>query len=214
MLKVMKLLVALLFLTASLASGGELKQQEIDLEKLREGELPQEIFVIDGSIRIKFRQGRKVIEISGDKPEVDAGAVLGPISIGAAKIEARVFASKAGRSLPRFGVGVHGQTGFRLFVVPARMQLQLMKGDEVITAVPFEWKSETAVQLRLAYIPASAGHWTVTGKAWIDGTQEPAVAQITQEISSPPPRGQSSIWATPYAGTPVDFDQIKVSVDG
>lgn len=210
----MKLLIAFLFLTASFASGGELKQQEIELEKFPEGNSPQEIFVIDGTIQIKVRQGRKVIEISGDKPEVDAGAVLGPAANGAAKIAARVFASKAGRSFPRFGIGVHGQTGFRLFVVPARMQMQLMKGDEVITAVPFAWKNETAVQLRLAFTPVSAGQWIVTGKVWTDGTPEPAAAQITHGITSPPPRGQSSIWATPYAGTPVDFDQIKVSVDG
>ncbi len=210
----MKLLIAFLSLTASFALGGELKQQEIDLEKLREGDVPQEIFVIDGSIQIKIRQGRKVIEISGDKPEVDAGAVLGPASIGAAKIEARVYASKAGRSFPKFGVGVHGQTGFRLFIVPARTQLQLMKGDEVIIAVPFAWKTKTTVKLRLAFSPASAGKWLVTGKAWPDETEEPAEAQINHKITSPAPRGQSSIWATPYAGTPVDFDQIKVSVDG
>ena len=207
-------LIALLFLAAPLALGGDLKQRELDLGKLREGDLPQEIFVIDGSIQIKIRKSGKVIEISGDNPEVDAGAVIGPSANGAATIEARILASKAGRSFPRFGIGVHGQTGFRLFIVAARNELRLVKSDEVIKTVPFDWKSGSHVMLRLTFSPAGAGKWTVTGKAWTAETPEPAGAQIRHEVTGPAPHGQGSIWATPYAGTPVDFDEIKVGVDG
>lgn len=207
----MKLLSALLLLAAPFAPGGDLKTKALDLDEFREGEPPREIFVIDGSIQIKSRKDGKVIEISGDKPEVDAGAVIGPSAAGAAIIEARILASRAGRSFPRFGVGVHGQTGFRLWVVPARRELHLVKDDRVVKSAPFDWKSGTHVMLRLAVSPVGSGKWKVTGKAWTAGIPEPADVQITLETTSPPTRGQCSIWGTPYAGTPIDFDGIKVA---
>ena len=210
----MKLPVLLLLLSAPITPGGDLKEWAINLAKYQEGEPPGEIFVTEGSVRIKNREGGKVIEIGGDKPELDAGAVIGPSAKGAAMIEARILATSARRSFPRFGVGVHGQTGFRLFVVPARKELHLVKDDKVVGTAPFDWKSGAKVMVRLAVDPAGGGKWTVTGKAWIAGTPEPADAQITHEAASLPARGQCSIRGTPYAGTPIDFDAIKVRVGG
>jgi len=210
----MKLPAVFLLLAAALAPAGDLKQQSLDLDKFQEGDPPREIFVIEGSVRIKSRESGKVIEIGGDKPEVDAGAVIGPSAEGSAMIEARILATSARRSFPRFGVGVHGQTGFRLFVVPARKELHLVKDDQVVSTAPFDWKSGTKVMVRLAVNPAGGGKWTVTGKAWVAGIPEPADAQITHEAASLPARGQCSIWGTPYAGTPIDFDAIKVRVGG
>jgi hypothetical protein len=127
-------------------------------------------------------------------------------------IEARILASRAGRSFPRFGVGVHGQTGFRLLIVPARKELHLVKDDQVVKTAPFDWSSGAQVMLRLAVGPAGAEKWTITGKAWADGTPEPAKAQITHETGALSALGQCSIWGAPYAGTPIDFDAIKVGV--
>lgn len=210
----MKLLMACLFVAVPLASAGGLELKTIDLSGFREGDPPREIFVIDGSIQIKDRKDGKVIEVSGANPEVNAGAVLGPSGNGAAAIEARILASKARRSFPRFGIGVHGQTGFRLLVVPARRELHLVRGEAVIKTAGFEWKSGAPVTLRLAFSPAGAGKWTVSGKAWAADNPEPSGAQIIHEMTGPAPRGQCSIWATPYAGTPVEFDRIKVGVGG
>ena len=63
----MKPLIALLLLAARLAPGGDLRQVSIDLDEIREGDLPREIFVIDGSFQIKIRESGKVIEISGEQ---------------------------------------------------------------------------------------------------------------------------------------------------
>lgn len=210
----MKPLVALLLLVARIAPGGDLRPLSIDLDEIREGDLPREIFVIDGSFQIKVRETGKVIEISGEQREVEAGAVVGPSTSGAAMIEARILASKAGRSFPRFGVGVHGQTGYRLYVVPARKELHLVKNDEVILAAPFDWKSGSPLMLRLTSSPADNGKWEFTGKAWTAGTPEPAAAQIRHKTTSRPTRGQSSIWGAPYSGTPIGFDRIKVGFEG
>ena len=121
--------------------------------------------VIPGEPRVKVREGRKILEISGAKPEVDAGAVLGVSANGAAMVEAKIFARKAGRSYPRFGIGVHGQTGFRLLLIPARKELQLVRNDQVVKTVPFAWQSETWVRLRLEVTGSGAGKWRVHGKA-------------------------------------------------
>ena len=98
--------------------------------------------------------------------------------------------------------------------MPARKEIHLVKNNEVIQTAPFAWKSGSQVMLRLAVSPAGVGKWTVTCKAWAAGTPEPADAQITHKTSSLPTRGQCSIWGTPYAGTPIDFDGIKVGVEG
>jgi hypothetical protein len=210
----MKRLTLLLFLVVPLLPAGDLKRQRLDLERFPDGNPPREIFVIEGDVRIATVSGGKVLEIKGDRKEADAGVVLGASTGGAATIEARVLASKAGRSLPRFGVGVHGQSGFRLYVVPARKELHLVKNDEVIKTAAFDWKSGSRVILRLAVSRAGKGTWTVTGMAWTAGDPEPANPQITQETTAPPTRGQCSLWGTPYAGTPIDFDEIKVGAEG
>ncbi len=210
----MNRLNAILLLIAPCAFGGDLQPQAFDIDKFSVGNPPPEIFVIDGSIEIKAGKDGKVIEISGDKREADAGAVIGPSAHGAAMIEARILASKAGRSYPRFGIGVHGQTGFRLYVVPARKELQLVKGEMVIKSAPFDWKSGSAVMLRLAISPAGAGRWAVTGKAWTVDDPEPTESQIAHETTTAPTPGQCSIWGTPYSGTPIDFCGIKLGIDG
>lgn len=210
----MKLLGVLLLLAVPVASGRDLKEHAIDLDKFREGDPPREIFVIEGSMRIKGRKGGNVIEISGDRPEVDARAAIGPSAAGPVTIEARILATRSGRSYPRFGVGVHGQAGLRLLVVPARKQLQLVKDEQVLRSAPFDWASGEPVLIRLAVGPDGAGKWTVTGKAWKAGTPEPADAQIALEITSPTTRGQCSITGTPYSGTPIEFDAIKVGSEG
>src|SRR4051812_17458731 len=121
----MRLVAAALWLTGWLACGAELKFQSVSLDKFPEGDPPPAIFVVEGAMQLKSRASGKVLEISGARPETDAGAVFGPATKGAAVIEARVLSSKARRAFPRFGIGVHGQTGYRLFVVPAKRELQL-----------------------------------------------------------------------------------------
>src|ERR1700709_1928795 len=130
--------LVIVFLATTCLARAEPKTLLYDVDSWAEGRPPKDVFVVDGTIAIKAKDGNKVIEIAS-APIVDANALLGSASTGSATIEARVFSSKTGRSYPRFGIGVHGQGGFRLIVFPARKELQITRNDEVLKTVPFQW---------------------------------------------------------------------------
>src|SRR4051812_36317984 len=105
----MKRLVTIFTLAAS-AAHAEPKKFAYDCEAWAEGEPPKEVFVVEGKINVVAKDGNKALEI-GVGELVDSNALLGDSANGSASIEARVFGSKQGRSMPKFGVGVHGQSG-------------------------------------------------------------------------------------------------------
>ena len=193
--------------------AGEEKNYSPDFAAVPEGDPPGEIFVVDGVVRIASHEGKKMLSITGEKPEVDSGVVLGPSAAGSAKITARIFASKAGRTQPKFGIGVHGQTGFRLLVFPAKKELQLVKNDEVIASTPYDWKSASWITLQLEARRTSADQWLVTGAIWSDGVQPPEKPQISHRASALSTHGQCSLWGLPLSGTPVYFDAVRCAVE-
>ena len=55
------------------------------------------------------------------------------------------------------------------------------------------------------------GEFAIEGKAWKQGTPEPDKWTVTQTEKSEPSAGRASIWGNPFAGTPIDFDDLVVS---
>ena len=84
-IKLMRALTVVLSLASAALRGSE---TELNLAALPEGEPTRDIFVVEGSLTIRSREGRKFLEISGDHPEADSGAVFGPSTLGPAVIEA------------------------------------------------------------------------------------------------------------------------------
>ena len=210
---IMKKIAAIAFLAlVSQLHSAEPRKFTFDCENWSEGDPPAEVFVVVGAIQVKAKDGGKALEIGID-PLDDANALLGDSANGNATIEARAFASKAGRSFPRFGVGVHGQSGYRVFVFPAKKEIQLMKGDELISTAPFTWKSETWVKVKLEVKKVEEKKWTVSAKAWPEGETEPQTSLITHEDATLKGQGKCSIWATPYSATPVYFDDVKIEIE-
>jgi hypothetical protein len=131
-----RLLLAASLLAALPLHAQQLQTFEIKADDWAEGEPPKEVFVVDGTIKIAAREGNKAIVID-PAPITDASAQLAVSAAGNAIIEARIFATKRGRSTPRFGVSVHGMSGYRLLVNPAKKALELAKNDQTIATVPF-----------------------------------------------------------------------------
>lgn len=204
--------IALVALVANQACAGDLKKLSYDCEKWTAGEPPAEVFVVDGTVRIKEKDGNKAIEIGID-PLVDGCAMLGNSANGSASIQTRVFASKSGRSFPRFGIGIHGQSGYRLIVLCAKNELQLVKNDQVIKSAPIAWTSDAWINLKLQAIKDAQGKWNISGKAWPANAAEPAEPQIKQEDSDLKGQGKCSIWGTPFSGTPIYFDDVKMEIE-
>jgi hypothetical protein len=207
----MKRTFAILLITAG-AACAEPKKLVFDCEGWAEGEPPKEVFVVEGSFNVVAKDGNKALEI-GVGELVDANALLGDSANGSASIEARVFGTRQGRSMPRFAVGVHGQSGYRLVVFAAQKQLQLTKGDEVVKSIPFNWTSDAWIRLKLDVKKVADDKWTITCKAWPVDAAEPAEASITHEDATLKGQGKCSIWGTTFSNTPIYFDDLKVEVE-
>lgn len=195
----------------AIAAAEETKTFSFDCEAWAEGAPPQEVFVVDGNIKIAAKDGGKAIVINPN-PITDATAQLGDAANGSASIAVKVFASRKGRSMPRFGVSAHGMNGFRLMVNPARKTLELVKTDEVIKSVPFAWTTDTWTKLRLEVKKTGDAAWSIAGRAWPAKGEEPKEPLIQHTDTTLKGQGKSAIWGTPYAETPIYFDDIRIEV--
>lgn len=207
----MKRMLFSLLLLACTARADEMKSFVFDADAWTEGNVPKEVFVVDGTIKIAAKDGNKAIMID-PSPITDATAQLGDSANGSASIEAKVFASKKGRSFPRFGVSVHGMNGYRLIANLSKKQVELVKGDQVVKSAPFNWTTETWTKLRLDVKKTSDTEWSITGKIWSADAEEPKEAAIQHTDATLKGQGKCAIWGTPFAETPIYFDDVKVAV--
>jgi len=207
-----RLLLAASLFTACSLHAQQLQSFEIKADDWAEGEPPKEVFVVDGTIKIAARDGNKAIVIDPN-PITDASAQLAVSAAGNASIEARILAIKRGRSTPRFGVSVHGMSGHRLIVNPAKKSLDLIKGTDTLASAPFPWTSEVWVKVKLEAKKTEGDAWTITGKAWPADAAEPAEPLIKHAEKNLKGQGKCAIWATPFSGEPLFFDDIKISVE-
>lgn len=206
-----RLLLAACVLTSTLHAQ-QIQTFDIKADDWAEGEPPKEVFVVDGTIKIAAHDGNKAIVIDPN-PITDASAQLGSSAAGSASIEARILATKRGRSTPRFGVSVHGLSGYRLLVNPAKKAIELVKNDQTLATVPHTWSSGAWLKLKLEAKKGAADAWIITGKVWPADAAEPAEPLIKHEDKALKGQGKCAIWATPFSGEPVFFDDIKISVE-
>ena len=164
--------------------------------------------VLSGDFTVAEEGGQKFLELPG-APLETFGLLFGPPQPGDATATARFFGTKQGRKFPAFGISLGGVSGYRLEMSGAKKALELFKGDESRTTVPFEWQSGTWLHLRLQLRKSATGS-VIQGKAWPDGTPEPEKWTLTFEEKLPPPPGRAAIWGTPYSGTPIRYDDLQV----
>jgi hypothetical protein len=211
------------FLTAALcaatliasAQQPALKTLTVNADAWAEGVPPQEVMVVDGTIRVAAKDGNKALMVDPN-PIVDAYAQLGESAAGSAMITARFHATKRGRAYPRFGLSVHGGSGFRLSVNCAKKQIELVKDDVVLQSAPFTWTTDTWTHLRLDVLKVADAKWQIAAKAWAAGSPEPADAAIKLDHADPKMKGQGKVgvWGTPFPETPVYIDDISIGVQG
>jgi hypothetical protein len=119
-----------------------------------------------------------------------------------------------GRRAPAFAVSLSGVGGYRLQFSGNKRALEIYKADEPQTSVPFTWESGTWLWLKLQVRKVKDGQWIAEGKAWKDGTPEPAAWLITLPITEEPPNGRPAVWGNPFSGEAIQFDDLKVTPAG
>ena len=183
---------------------------ECDFEKAEAGKVPEDMMVLDGAWSVKADSGNKFLELPG-APLDSFGVLFGPAQKGGGSVTARVFGTSKGRRQPAISVGLGGVGGFKLQIAPGKRVIELLKGDEIVTNAPCAWESGAWTRLRLQVRKVKDGEWTVEGKVWPDGSPEPAAWLVSDSETTEPPTGRAGLWGNPFSGTPIRFDDLKVT---
>ncbi len=181
---------------------------ENNFEQAAVGSAPADFLVLDGGFAVKEEGGNKFLELPG-APLDSFGALFGPTQKSDVAVAARIKGTNKGRRYPTFGVGLNGQGGYKLRVSPGKNALEIYKGDEAVASVPYDWKSGEWTMMRLQVMKVG-DLWKVEGKAWAQGGSEPAQTMVSFEDKQEPSAGRASIWGSPYATTPIQFDDLAV----
>lgn len=178
-------------------------------ESRKPGQVPADFFVLDGDWALEKIDESVALKLAGE-PLAESQIQFGKsMKETGGRIRARIHAERKRRSLPRFGVGLHGVSGYRLRIFPVQERLELIRADEVIQSVELDWRPGEWWFLELSAEP-SGDAWTVTGRAWAESAARPESPQIDYISTETQFFGRPSVTGTPFAGLPIWFDEIEV----
>jgi hypothetical protein len=201
---------AVLLVTTSLPAAEGKAIYENTFESAAVDKVPDDMLVLDGGFAVKEEGGNKFLELPG-APLETFGVLIGPSEASGLCVTARIHGTGKGRRFPTFAVGLNGVGGHRLQVSPAKKMLELYKGDQVITNAPLAWTTDSWTMLRLQCRKVKDGEYRIEGRAWKQGEPEPKDWPITVVETAETPAGRASIWGNPYAGTPIRYDDLRVT---
>lgn len=197
-------------LVASARAGEAEVLYQNDFSKATVGGVPDDMLVLDGGFAVKEDGAEKFLELPGSPLET-YGVLFGPNKKEGVAASARYFGASKGRRYPVLGLGLNGVGGFKLQVAPAKQAIELYKGDDLKTSVPYEWKSGKWTYLKIQVRKTGDSAWKIEGKAWIEGDKEPDAWAISLDEKEQPAEGRATIWGLPFSGQPIRFDDLKVT---
>jgi hypothetical protein len=203
--------VALLALACAMAGLAQQHKPlyQNDLQKAIVGKIPEEFLILDGAFTVGEEGTNKFLELPGS-PLDSFGLLFGPTEKDNLLAAARFYGTLRGRRFPAFGIGLNGISGYKLQVSPGKSALELYRGDTLKTSIPFAWQSGHWTHLVLQ-VRKNGSVWNIEGKAWSEGKDEPAQWMISAEDSEDLSAGRAALYASPYAETPIRFDDLVVS---
>ena len=183
---------------------------ENNFENSDAGPLPDGFLALNGEFVVKAEGGNKFLELPGTP--LDSFAVLfGPTETADWGVSARIFGTTKGRRAPTFGVGLGGVGGYKLQLSPGKKTIELLRDQDLKASVAFNWQAGAWVQLRLQLRKIKDGEWKIEGKVWPDGSAEPNEWLLTFADQEAPPPGRASVLGSPFSGTPIWFDDLRVT---
>jgi len=182
-----------------------------DFESLEIDSFPKGMMEIDGIFKVTTSEStksdnRKYLEMSAE-PLSENAVIFGPSVKKSATVQAKIKGFKKRRSYPRFGIGLHGISGYRLRVVPSKNVIELVKNEEPVKSVSYKWTPDQWVNLRLK-IEQDGVNWKISGSAWTDTGKLPGDELITHVHEGSPGQGKASLWGTAYSGKVIQFDDL------
>jgi hypothetical protein len=198
---------------AALAADITRPLYECDFESVEVGKVPGDFLVLNGTFAVRADGTNKFLELPG-APLDGFAAQFGPAESTNVAVSARIYGTARGRRGPAFGVTLGGAGGYRLQVSPGRKALELFKDQELRASAAYEWQSSTWTRCRLQVCRAPAGEWRVEGRVWTDGRAEPPQWMVSSTEPEAPPPGRAGVVGSPFAGTPIRFDDLAVGRAG
>lgn len=185
------------------------KDYSADFEQAEIGSVPDDFLVLDGGFAVAEFDGGKVLELPG-APLESFGVLFGANARENVEVSARIHATAKGRRFPTFAVGLNGVAGFKFRASPAKKALELYRSDDVKATKPLDWDSGKWTHLKLRVVKVSDSEWRVEGRFWQEGQAEPAEPTLVHVETTSPPNGRASILGSPFSGTPIRYDDLKV----
>jgi hypothetical protein len=182
---------------------------ENNFEKEQIGKIPDNFLVLDGGFAVKEEAGNKFLELPGS-PLDSYSVQFGPTESSNIVVSARINSAAKGRRFPTFGLGLNGIAGYRLQLSPAKKLLELYKGDAAKTNAAFDWNSGHWLNFRLQILATNPGEWKIEGKVWNADNPEPSNWMVTYDEKELSGAGRPSVFGSPFAGTPIQFDDFRV----
>ena len=223
-------LLGLLFILAFIGGSPHARAGESavlyrnDFTKAEIGTLPDGMLALNGKFAVREEAGNRFLELPGT-PLDTYGVLFGPAGredgagshssdqpaeIDNLSVTARIHGTNTGRRYPAFAVGLGGVRGFRLQVSPGKRKLELCRGDADHVSVPFEWAPGEWLWLKLEVRKTNPTEWTIRGKVWKEGTAPPSSWTISRTDTTSLKPGRASLWGSPFADTPIRFDDVSV----
>ena len=165
--------------------------------------------MLAGDFAVQREGTNHFLELPG-APLDSFAAQFGPGGKDKMVVSARVWGTKKGRRTPTFGVGLGGVSGWKLQVAPAKDALELLQDQSVQASANYEWKSGTWTQLRLQILPGHGDEWKIVGKAWAADEDEAKATLVSVSTKIEPVTGRPSIIGSPFSGTPIRYDELRV----
>jgi hypothetical protein len=202
------LISVLLFWSGSAPAAEPKTIYQSDFEKAEVGKVPEDLLVLDGAFAVREEGGNKFLELPG-APLDSFGLLFGPTEGAGLNVSLRVHSTAKGRRFPTFGVGLNGVAGYKLQVSPGKKLIELYRGEQVLATTPYAWESDSWTLLRLQ-VRKAGDSWQIEGKAWKQGSPEPTAWTISQTEKTEPSPGRASLWGSPYATTPIRYDDLLI----
>lgn len=180
-----------------------------DFEKAEVGKLPDDLKFANGEFTVNEADGNKFLELPG-APLDSFSIQFGPTENSNLEVTGRIFGTSKGRRYPTFGVGINGIGGYRLQVTPAKKAIELFRDQDLKATLPYEWQTGVWTQFRLQIHKIKDGEWKIQGKVWPKGSKEPADWMISFVEKEEPIPGCASVFASPFSGNPIRFDDLVV----
>lgn len=183
---------------------------ENNFEKAELDRVPSEFLVLDGGFAVKQDGTNKLFELPG-APLETFSVLFGPTVEADVAVSAKFRGTPKGRRFPTFAIGLNGVGGYKLQISPAKKALELTKGDEVVGTAPFEGKIGSWITLRLENRKVNESEWMIVGIIRLESLHDTNETHLIYTEKTKPVAGRASIWGSPYSGTPIQFDDLKVS---